>query len=203
MILPDPGNHFVFVPCKGSDYVAQFMFDASTGQLTPNAVPKMSTATGAGPRHLAFHPDGTTAYLIDETDSTMSQLSLDAIAGTLSIVQTVSTRASGATGTNTAAEVHVHPSGHWLLGSNRGDDDIVVFPLDATGHMGAPTFTKSGGTTPRDFALDATGSFLYVANQGTGNVVVFRFDASTGALTPTGATEPADAASFIGLAALP
>jgi 6-phosphogluconolactonase len=203
MILPAPGNRFVFVPCKGSDYVAQFTFDATTGQLTPNAVPTMSTATGAGPRHLAFHPDGTTAYLIDETDSTMSQLSFDATAGTLSIVQTVSTRASGATGTNTAAEVHVHPSGHWLFGSNRGDDDIVVFPLDSTGHMGTPTFTKSGGTTPRDFTLDKAGSFLYVANQGTGNVVVFRLDASSGALTQAGATEPADAASFIGLAPLP
>ena len=203
MILPDPSDHFVFVPCKGADFVAQFTFDATTGQLTPNAVPTMATAVGAGPRHLAFHPNGTIACLIDETDSTMSELAFDTVAGTLSILQTVSTRPAGATVTNTAAEVHVHPSGQWLFGSNRGDDDIVVFPLDATGHMGAPTFTKSGGTTPRDFALDATGSFLYVANQGTGNVVVFRFDASTGALTPTGATEPADAASFIGLAALP
>jgi 6-phosphogluconolactonase len=202
MILPDPTDRFVFVPCKGSDYVAQFSFDAATGQLTANAVPHMSTATGAGPRHLAFHPDGTTAYLIDETDSTMSELSLDSTNGTLAILQTVSTRAPGATGTNTAAEVHVHPSGNWLLGSNRGDDNVVVFPL-AAGHMGTPTFTPSGGTTPRDFALDQSGGVLYAANQGTGNVVVFQFDASSGSLTPTGATAAATAASFIGLAALP
>jgi 6-phosphogluconolactonase len=203
MILPDPSDRFVFVPCKGSDYVAQFTFDKATGQLTPNAVPHMSTATGAGPRHLAFHPDGTRAYLIDETDSTMSLLSLDAARGTLAIVQTVSTRAAGATGTNTAAEVHVHPSGQWLLGSNRGDDDLVVFPLDATGQMGTPRFTKSGGTTPRDFTLDGTGAFVYAANQGTGNVVVFGFDVSSGALSPTGSTVSVAAASFIGLSPLP
>ena len=202
MILPDPSDRFVFVPCKGADYVAQFTFDNATGQLTPNAVPRMSTATGAGPRHLAFHPDGTKAYLIDETDSTMSLLSFDAASGTLAIVQTVSTRAVGATGTNTAAEVHVHPSGHWLLGSNRGDDDLVVFPLDATGHMGTPRFTKSGGTTPRDFTLDGTGAFVYAANQGTGNVVVFGFDISSGALSPTGSTVSVPAASFIGLSPL-
>ncbi len=183
--------------------MAQFTFDATTGQLTPGTVPHLSTATGAGPRHLAFHPDGTTAYLIDETDSTMSQLALDTATGTLSIVQTVSTRAAGATGTNTAAEVHVHPSGRWLFGSNRGDDDIVVFPLDVAGHMGAPSFTKSGGTTPRAFALDAAGGFLYAANQGTGNVVAFRFDAGTGALAPTGSTAMVASASFIGLAPLP
>jgi 6-phosphogluconolactonase len=203
MIVSDPTDHFVFVPCKGSDYVAQFSFDASTGKLTPNAVPHMATATGAGPRHLAFHPNGTIAYLIDETDSTMSELSLDPNAGTLSILQTLSSRAAGATGTNTAAEVHVHPAGHWLFGSNRGDDNLVVFALDASGRMSAPTFTGAGGMTPRDFALDQAGAFLYTANQGTGNVVTFRFDASAGVLTPTGSTVAAPSASFIGLVALP
>ncbi|MGD0528625.1 MAG: lactonase family protein [Polyangiaceae bacterium] len=203
MMVADPSDHYVFVPCKGSDYVAQYLFDAATGQLTANAVPTMATAAGAGPRHLAFHPNGSIAYLIDETGSTMSQLSLDTVHGTLSIVDTVSTLPAGFTGTNTAAEVHVHPTGRWLFGSNRGADDIVVFPLDATGTMGAPTFTPSGGTTPRDFVLDPTGTFLYAANEGTGNVVVFRFDATTGALTPTGSTVMAPSASFVGLAALP
>ncbi len=28
MIVADPTNKFVFVPCKGADYVAQFVFDA-------------------------------------------------------------------------------------------------------------------------------------------------------------------------------
>lgn len=203
MIVADAANHFVFVPCKGSDYVAQYSFDATTGKLTPNAVPHMSTAPGAGPRHLAFHPDGATAYLVDETDSTMSALALDPAQGTLSIAQTVSTRPAGATGPNTAAEVHVHPSGRWLFGSNRGDDTLVVFPLDASGRMGAPTFTSSGGAMPRDFALDATGTFLYAANQNSGNLVTFHFEASTGTLTPTGGVVAAPSVSFVGLAALP
>jgi 6-phosphogluconolactonase len=203
MIVADPTNHFVFVPCKGSDYVAQYVFDSSTGKLTPNAVPNIPTAAGAGPRHLAFHPNGKLAYLIDETDSTMSELSFDASQGTLSILQTVSTLPAGFSGTNTAAEVHVHPSGQWLFGSNRGDDSVAVFPLDSSGKMGGPAFTKTGGTTPRDFALDPSGTFLYAANQGTGNVVVFRFDATLGTLTPTGSTVTVPSASFVGLTALP
>jgi 6-phosphogluconolactonase len=205
MIVADPTDRFVFVPCKGADYVAQYLFDASTGQLTPNAVPHLATAAGAGPRHLAFHPDGTTVYLIDETASTMTALALDASAGTLAATQTVSTLPPGFTGTNTAAEVHVHPSGHWLFGSNRGDDSIAVFALDAAGRMTAKAFPKSGGATPRDLALDPTGAHLYAANQGTGNVVAFTFDATAGTLTPlaTGSTVTVPAASFIGLAALP
>jgi 6-phosphogluconolactonase len=206
MILADPSDRFVFVPCLGADYVAQFLFDATTGKLTPNAVPHLATAAGAGPRHLAFHPDGKSAYLIDETASTMTALAFDATAGTLQASQTVSTLPAGFTGTNTAAEVHVHPSGKWLFGSNRGDDSIVVFVLDASGGMTVKGFTKTGGTTPRDFALDPTGTWLYAANQGTGDVVVFGFDATAGTLVPVtgaGAMVTVPAATFVGVAGLP
>src|SRR5262249_19021042 len=43
-IITDPANKFVFVPCLGSDYVAQYSFSA--GMLTPNAVPHLMTAAG-------------------------------------------------------------------------------------------------------------------------------------------------------------
>jgi 6-phosphogluconolactonase len=204
MILTDPTNHFAFVPCKGADYVAQFRFDATSGKLTPNAVPRVATASGAGPRHLAFHPNGRYAYLINETNSTLSLYGFDATKGTLTEIQTVSTIPATFTSTNTAAEVHVHPSGSWVFGSNRGDDSIVVFRVDPkTGKMTLRGFTPSGGTMPRDFALDPAGTYLYAANQGTGNVVPFRFDPTAGTLTPVAAPVSIPAASFVGLASLP
>jgi prepilin-type processing-associated H-X9-DG protein len=85
---------WAFVPCLGSDYVAQYAWGG--GALTPNAVPYFATASGAGPRHLAL--DGAQAYLIDEKASTIMALALDAGTGQLSEVQTLSSRASGATG---------------------------------------------------------------------------------------------------------
>lgn len=204
MILTDPSNRFAFVPCLGSDYVAQFLFDAASGALSANVPATVATAAGAGPRHLAFHPNGRWVYLINETNSTMTFLELDLDAGTLSPTQTVSTLPSGFTGTNTAAEVWVHPSGAWVLGSNRGADDLVVFAVaPSTGTLTPVGFTPSGGMTPRDFTFDPTGTFVYAANQGTGNVVPFRFDASSGTLTPTGEPVDLDAASFVGLTRLP
>ena len=151
MIIADPTNRFVFVPCKGSDYVAQFTFDARTGKLTPNAkAATMSTAKGAGPRHLAFHPNGKLAYLIDETASSLQSLALDTTDGTLTSLQTTSSLGAANDGAdaggNTAAELWVHPSGKWLLASNRGDDSLVVFALDeATGAMTFTGRTRSGG----------------------------------------------------------
>lgn len=205
MILPDPSNRFVFVPCLGSDWIAQYVFDAATGKLTANAVPHVVTATGAGPRHIAFHPTLDVAYVIAEKASTITAYAFDPNAGTLSPTQTISTLPSGFSGTNTAAEIHVHPSGKWLFASNRGADDIAVFSLDSGGAMTVHGFTPSGGTTPRDFSLDPSGSLLYAANQGTGNVVPFRFDASSGTLTSLGtaAAVAVPSASFVGFAALP
>jgi 6-phosphogluconolactonase len=204
MMIPDPTNHFVFVPCLGKDYVAQFVFDDTTGALTPNAVPTLATASGAGPRHLAFHPNGKLAYLINETNSTMTALSFDATSGTLTPIQTLSTLPTTFTGTNTAAEVWVHPSGNWLFGSNRGNDSIVVFALDSTtGQMTFKGVTPSGGASPRDFTLSPTGEFLYAANETSNNVVPFKFDATQGTLTAVDAPLTVASASFIGLVRLP
>ncbi|HEY4014987.1 MAG TPA: lactonase family protein, partial [Polyangiaceae bacterium] len=204
MAIVDPSNHFVFVPCKGADYVAQFVFDASTGTLTPNAVPRVATAAGAGPRHLAFHPNGKFAYLINELDNTMTAYAFDASTGTLAAFETKSTLPAGFTGKDTAAEVWVHPSGRWLVGSNRGDDSLVVFALDpATGRMTLQGHTKSGGVAPRDFSFDPSGSFVYVANQKTNAVSSFRFDARDGSLTAVGAPLSVQGASFVGLVRLP
>jgi 6-phosphogluconolactonase len=203
MILADPTSRFVFVPCKGADYVAQFLFDAKTGRLTPNATPYVDTAGDAGPRHIAFHPNGKFVYLINETNSTMSLYAFDSTAGTLSELQTLSTLPSSFTGTNTAAEVHVHPSGTWVLGSNRGYDSLVVFAADpSTGKLTVAGFTPSGGMTPRDFTLDSSGALVYAANETTGNVVPFHFDASKGSLTMVDASVPVTQVSFIGLVPL-
>jgi 6-phosphogluconolactonase len=213
MMIADPSNHFVFVPCLGSDYVAQYLFDARTGKLTPN--PKaatFATATKAGPRHLAFHPNGKNVYLLNETASTLQALALDPTDGTLTSLQTTSSLGAASDGAdasaNTAAEVWVHPSGNWLVASNRGDDSLVVFALDgATGKMTFTGRTRSGGATPRDFDFSPAGTFLYAANQNGGNVVPFAFDAATGALSPLGAPDAGviklTMPSFVGFVRLP
>ncbi len=217
MTLVDPSNRFLLVPCKGSDYVAQFVFDAATGMLSPNAVaPTVATATGAGPRHLAFHPSSKLVYLINETDSTLSAYGFDTAAGTLILpaIDTQSTvpalgvteaSAPDAGVTNFAGEVWVHPSGRWVLASNRGDDSLVVFAIDAaTGRMTWQQRMPAGGAFPRDFTFDLTGSLVYAADQNSNDVVTFVFDSKLGMLSAT-ADMPAGVSipSFVGVFRLP
>jgi len=198
MIIADPSNKFVFVPCKGADVVAQYVFDATKGTLTPNAVPSMATAKGAGPRHLAFHPNGKWAYLIAENASSVSTLSFDATLGHLAIIDTVSTLPSGFSGSNTGAEIHVHSTGNFVLASNRGDDSIAVFSVDPTsGKLTMLGTTKTGGKTPRAFDLTPGNALLYAANQA-GSVTALRLDAK-GALTSASTPLMVQAPSFVGV----
>src|SRR5262249_26486963 len=137
-------------------------------------------------------------------DSTLTALGFDTGTGKLTPLQTVGTRAAGATGPNTTAEVWVHPSGKWVYGSDRGDGNIVQDAVGAgTGMVSLIGHTGSGGRTPRMFALDATGALLYAANQQSNNVVPFAIDPTTGTPAPTATQITAQAPAFVGVIGLP
>ncbi len=197
-IVADPSNHFVYVPCLGSNWVAQLGFDAATGALGPVVTPRFAVVSPErGPRHIVFHPDRKHAYLIDEISSSIEALAVDATSGQLSRLQVLSTRPAGATGLNKAAAVWVDRAGRFLYASNRGDDEIAIFALDAAGRMTPVGFKKTGGSWPRDFAVDPTGRWLLVANKRSDNVVVFAIDPHSGLLAETGISVAAPAPGFV------
>jgi 6-phosphogluconolactonase len=186
-IVLSPDQRFALVADLGTDQIFVYRFDPAKGTLTPNQPPTASTAPAAGPRHIAFHPDGRHVYVINELNSTISAYSWDAKAGVLHPVGSVSSLPAGFKGENSTAEVVVHPNGKFVYGSNRGHNSIAVFRVDpATGKLTLVEHVATQGKTPRNFALDPTGTYLFAANQDTDNVVVFRVDQASGKLTPTG-----------------
>jgi 6-phosphogluconolactonase len=209
MFITDGSDHFAFVPCLGSGYVAQYLFDAAAGKLSANSVATVAPEAtpppnnnAPGPRHLALHPGGQLAYLANESNSTLTVFALDGTKGQLTPLQTLSTLPPGASAAgNTAAEIVVHPNGKVVYVSNRGDDSIVAFALDGSGHASYAGSVKSGGATPRSFTVDPSGAWLLAANQGGNNVVVFRLDAS-GAATATGHSITFSMPSFVGVVPL-
>lgn len=181
-----PDNHFAVVDDLGLDQVIAYQFDGAKGSLSQNPLVSIKAEPGAGPRHLAFHPSGKFAYVINEMQSTVTAFAYDAAGGALRSLQTISTLPEDFTGHNDNAEVQVHPSGKFLYASNRGHDSIAVFAIDR--RRGTLTLVENiptGGKIPRSFAIDPTGSFLLAANQKSDNVVVFRIETRTGHLTPT------------------
>lgn len=184
----DPAGRFALACDLGLDKIFVYRLDAAAGKLTPAELPWATVAPGAGPRHLAFHPSGKFAYVINELNSTVTAFTYDADRGALSNLQSVSTLPNGFKGTNYPADIHVHPSGKFLYGSNRGHDSIAIFAIDAkSGKLRPVGREPTQGKNPRNFNIDPSGRYLLAANQDSDNIVVFRVDAATGKLQPTGA----------------
>jgi 6-phosphogluconolactonase len=193
-IATSADDRFVFVVDLGLDEVLVYRFDPAKGSLTPNNPPFVKLTPGAGPRHLAFHPNGKFAYVLSEVNSTVTAFAYDSRNGSFATLQTLSTIPKDFTAHNDTAEIVVHPSGKFLYVSNRGHDSVTEFTIDPT----RGTLTLAGdfptqGKTPRNFALDPTGKFLLAGNQESNNIVVFRIDQSTGTLTATGQVAPVPA----------
>ncbi len=181
----DPSGRFAIVCDLGQDRVIVYRLDVGAGKIVPHGW--VGSEPGVGPRHLEFHPNGRFAYVIDEIGNTLTTCAWDARAGHLEVLQHVSTLPEGTTLRSHTADVHVHPSGRFVYGSNRGHDSIALFAVDqGTGMLTPLGHESTQGRTPRNFALDLSGSYLYAANQGTDTVAAYRIDQDTGKLTPTG-----------------
>jgi 6-phosphogluconolactonase len=186
-IRTDPSNKFALVADLGLDQVVVYKFDAKTGKVAPNDPPFAKVPGGMGPRHLAFHPNGTWVYSIAELANEVMAFKWDGKAGTLTQFQSVKTLADGFTGPSTAAEIAVHPNGKFLYASNRGEDTIVVYAIDAkTGELALKQRVPSRGKVPRYFTLDPSSKWLLVSNQDGANVAVFSVDAKSGELAAHG-----------------
>lgn len=184
-INASPDDRFAIAADLGTDQL--FVYRLDGGALLPNDPPFTKVAPGSGPRHFAFHPSGHIAYATEELASSMTVFNYDPRHGVLREIQTVSMLPNGFDGTNTSADVQVHPSGKFVYGSNRGDDTIAVFAVDhSSGKLTPVERVKSGGSTPRIFAIDPTGQFLIAANEGSSTLVVFRIDPKSGRLAATG-----------------
>ncbi len=193
----DPAGRFIASADLGIDTVQIFRLDTA-GRLV--VVATATTAPGAGPRHLAFGPDGRFLYVVSELNATITVFPYDAATGAPGqAIQTISTVPANFVGTRSTAEIVVHPSGKFLYNSNRGQPDattpeanaIVGYTIDGTtGKLTPIGYTTAGIKYPRNFAIDPTGTWLYACNQQADTIVPFRIDATTGKLTPTGQATP-------------
>lgn len=177
----DPSGRWVLVPDKGVDRVFVFRFE--NGQLTPAPQPFAQTREGAGPRHLAFHPSRPWVYVINELDSTVTAYTFDAATGALKPYQVVSALAGAFTGNSRASEIEVDRTGRALYASNRGEDSIVVFDIDAsTGRLGLRQTMPCAGRTPRFFTTEPNGRWLYCLNEDSDAIVLFAKQGHSGEL---------------------
>ena len=115
----------------GLDIVIIWKLDRTDGTLVdPKTFP---TSPGAGPRHFAFHPNGSWFYLLNEESSTLAFMRYDAATGSLQLIEEVSTLPENFVGTNFTSEIMVSPNGNFIYAANRLHDTIAIFSIERDG----------------------------------------------------------------------
>ncbi|GGS99378.1 hypothetical protein GCM10010222_46430 [Streptomyces tanashiensis] len=194
-VLPDPSGDWVVSVDLGTDSVRICALDPATGELRLHG--ETALRPGTGPRHLAFHPAGTHAYVLNELEPTLTVCRWDAARGALEPLGETPVVPEGTTGPSYPSEVVVASDGRFLWAAVRGDDTLAVLALGADGAEARLVATvPCGGTWPRDLTLDPSGRRLYAANERSGDVTWFTLDPDTGIPSRAGAIE-APAASCV------
>lgn len=187
-----PDNRFAYINDLGEDCIHIYALNAKTAALT--AAGSYKAKPGAGPRTLHFHPNGHTAYSINELDSTVDVLEWNKTDGGLTLVKRIELLPEGYHGPTDACDTVISRDGQSVYFANRGDNTICFFRADAkSGSLTPGGRFNCGGKSPRNFVLDPTERWMLVANQSSNQISVFARNSETGALAAEGKSFPAAA----------
>ena len=156
--------------------------DIERQKLTPSNPIKIAMKSGAGPRHLTFHPNKKWIYVINELNCTVTLLQKNNKSKYVK-ESSISTLPEGYTNPNTCADIHISADGRFVYASNRGHNSIAIFEVNTNnGSLKIIGYESTKGDSPRNFSLSPDGEFLLVANQLTNNIVAFKRNQKTGQL---------------------
>jgi 6-phosphogluconolactonase len=178
-----PDNRFLFVTDLGTDRIYCFQFNTSTGKLTPAEQPYTEVKAGSGPRHFTFHPNEKYAYLVEELTSSICAFSYDKHSGKLNILKDqITSLPPDFKVTNSSADIHIDPSGKYLMMSNRGQDALVIFSIAKDGSLRQLGTINTNGKKPRNFLIDPKNNFVMVAHQDSDDIAIFNWNRKKGKL---------------------
>jgi 6-phosphogluconolactonase (cycloisomerase 2 family) len=178
-IVMHPNGKWAYVTNGGGPDISFFKI-SSVFSLT-EVMPR--TPTGDNPASLAIDPPGKFIYVASANKNFVTAYAIDASAGTLSQVGT-----PVAAGYNPIF-VTISPSGKYLYVANSAGGTVSGFALDGAGGLtqvpGSPYNLNFNGQVsgPSWLAIDSQERFLFVANQLANNVAGFTINSTTGALT--------------------
>ncbi|WP_416965490.1 lactonase family protein [Streptomyces sp. Agncl-13] len=173
-IQPDPSGRWAVSVDLGTDSVRVCALEDGRPVLHR----EIALRPGSGPRHLAFHPDGTRAYVLNELTPTVTVCRWDAESGALKPLTEVRVLSGPPDGDAAyPSGIVASPDGRFVWTATRGEDVLSVLAVEGDGLRLVGT-VPCEGHWPR--ALTEAGGRLYVANERSGDVTWFTVDPTTG-----------------------
>jgi 6-phosphogluconolactonase len=187
-----PDNRFAYINDLGGDCIHIYRPDPATAAMKPAGT--YHGAPGSGARTLHFHPNGRTAYCMNELVSTVDVLAWHKADGSLTLVTRINLLPDGYQGATRGCDTVITRDGRFVYFANRDDDFLYTFSADAkTGALTPIARSSCGGKTPRNFVLDPTERWMLVANQDSNLLSIFARDPETGKLADEGKSVAAEA----------
>ncbi|MEU0036365.1 lactonase family protein [Streptomyces sp. NPDC006333] len=192
-VQSDPSGRWAVSVDLGTDSVRVCTLEG--GRLALHR--EIALRPGSGPRHLAFHPRGEHAYVLNELAPTVTVCRWNAPAGSLRPVGETSVLSGAPDGDAYPSGIVVSPDGRFVWTATRGQDVVSVLTPGAAGEgLRLVATVPCGGAWPRALAVGPSGRFLYVANERSGDVTWFAVDPDTG-VPRRGGSMPVPAASCV------
>jgi 6-phosphogluconolactonase len=180
-----PDNRFAYINDLGGDSIHIYRPDPSTAQMTPAGTYR--GAPGSGARTLRFHPNGHTAYCMNELVSTVDVLEWHKADGSLTLTGRIELLPADYHGPTRGCDTVITRDGKFVYFANRDDNFLYSFSADFSSGAITPIARSScGGKTPRNFTLDPTERWMLVANQDSNYISIFARDPATGKLADEG-----------------
>lgn len=178
----DPTNQMLMIPALKEDCIRQYDFSLQ-GEATAHHPLALPTVAGAGPRHMAFHPNQHFAYCVNELNSSVDVYQKDVTSGEYRMIQTLDIMPSDFNGTRWAADIHITPNGRFLYVSDRTASLISVLAVSQEGSQLSLVGHHATQAQPRGFNIDHQGQFVITAGQKSDAIEVARIDKISGKLT--------------------
>lgn len=185
-VVFSPDQKYLFAADLGNDRLYQYKFDPkdSINPLAPSDNLYYTLPDGSGPRHFIFHPNGKSAYLINELNGEI--VAYNYTNAQLQEIQTIASTTEGEKYAKGSADIHISPNAKFLYTSNRGKaNDISIYMLTPEGKLNK-TGSKVVNEHPRNFTIDPTGKFLLVASRDNNTIQIFSINPNFGLLEEVG-----------------
>ncbi|NEY30818.1 beta-propeller fold lactonase family protein [Streptomyces sp. PRKS01-65] len=172
-VQPDPSGRWAVSVDLGTDSVR--VCTLTDGVLAVHR--EAALRPGSGPRHLAFHPDGTRAYVVNELAPTVTVCRWDAAEGSLQPLAETPVLPGVPAGDAYPSGIAASRDGRFVWTATRGEDVLSVLAVEGETLRLLGT-VPCGGHWPR--AITESDGVLYVANERSGDVTWFPVDPATG-----------------------
>lgn len=180
-----PDNRTLWVPALKQDRICLFSL-SDDGKLVAQTPEDVKTVEGAGPRHMAFHPNQQYAYCVNELNSSVDVWELSNAHEQIECIQTLDMMPADFTDTRWAADIHITPDGRHLYTCDRTSSTITIFSISEDGSVLAVEGHQPTETQPRGFNVDHSNQYLVAAGQKSHHIALYEIQGKQGLLEEKG-----------------